>query len=119
MTWTFKDRYNPTRSITIHSETAELIKNLVKTLPDFRHYCGLNRVDQKKMISDHGIKLAKVIYIHTQINYCSGTHNLLDDLSYNEYCEFIKKNFANIHPLFAIKNYADCISSIRSDSESI
>ncbi len=117
MTWTFKDRYNPTKQVTIDGEFPQLLKMLEATFFDFRYHNSLSTSAQKEFISKKGVTFAKVIYIHTQISYCLGTHSCQEDFFYNYYCKTVKKLFVDVHPMFAMKKYAEYISLIRSDNE--
>ena len=119
MTWTFKDRYNPTRKITIDAEFPLLLQMLEATFFDFRYHNSLSTSAQKELISKKGVTFAKVIYIHTQISYCLGTHSCQKDFFYNYYCKTVKKLFVDVHPMFAMKKYAEYIALIRSDNEII
>ncbi len=119
MTWTFKDRYNPTRIVTIDGEFPVLLKMLEETFYDFRFQNSLNTSAQKELILKKGVIFAKVIYIHTQISYCLGTHSCQEDFFYNYYCKTVKKHFIDVHPMFAMKKYAELIALIRSDNELI
>lgn len=74
MTWTFRDRYNPTKQVTIDGEFPQLLKMLEATFFDFRYHNSLSTSAQKEFISKKGVTFAKVIYIHTQISYCLGSN---------------------------------------------
>lgn len=119
MTWIFKDRYNPTKQVTIDGEFPQLLKMLEATFFDFRYHNSLSTSAQKEFISKKGVTFAKVIYIHTQISYCLGTHSCQEDFFYNYYCKTVKKLFIDVHPMFAMKKYAEYIALIRSDNEII
>ncbi|MFJ4115164.1 hypothetical protein ACIPV9_01880 [Pseudomonas psychrophila] len=117
MAWTFKDRYNPTRQITIDDEIPLLLKRLGETFQDFRYHNSLSTLEQKELILKKGATFAKIIYIHTQVSYCLGTHDCQKDFHYQHYCKVVKKNLINVHPMFALKKYAEYISLIRNDNE--
>lgn len=117
MTWTFKDRYNPNRQITIGDEIPLLLKSLDETFQDFRYHNSLGTSEQKELILKKGVTFAKIIYIHTQISYCLGTHGCQEEFFYQYYCRTVKKHFINVHPMFALKKYAEYISLIRNDNE--
>ncbi len=119
MTWTFKDRFNSEKFITVNDDFPRILKLLGETFQDFRHHNCMGRPAQKKLISSRGSGFAKAIYIHTQISYCLGTHDCLEDAEYEHYCTTVKKHFIDVHPLFAMRAYAECISLISSDNESI
>jgi len=117
MTWTFKDRYNPDRKVIIDQDFPQLLKILEETFLDFKHYNSVSTPAQKELIRKKGIIFAKSIYIHTQISYCLGTHNCQEDHLYNYYCATVKKLLINVHPMFAMKKYADYISFIRNENK--
>lgn len=119
MAWIFKDRYNPTRQVIIDSEFPLLLEMLEETFYDFRYHNSLSVAQQKELVSKSGANFAKVIYIHTQISYCLGTHGCQEDFLYNYYCKTVKKHFIDIHPMFAMKKYAEFLALIRSDNEII
>lgn len=119
MTWTFKDRYNPSRQVTIDGEFPLLLQMLEETFYDFRYHNSLSISAQKEFISKKGVAFAKAIYIHTQISYCLGTHSCQEDFFYSYYCKTVKKHFIDVHPMFAMKKYAEYIALIRSDNEII
>lgn len=119
MSWTFKDRYNPTRQITIDGDFPLILQILEETFYDFRYHNSLSISAQKEFISQKGVTFAKVIYVHTQISYCLGTHSCQEEFFYNYYCKTVKKHFIDVHPMFAMKKYAEYIALIRSDNELI
>lgn len=118
MTWTFKDRFNPTRFITIGDDFPTLLKQLEGTFEAFRDYNSLNAETQKKRLLDEGITFSKMIAIHTKISYCLGTHDCQEDFYYEYYCTVVKKHFIEVHPLFAIKKYAEFIAFIKNQNGS-
>ena len=117
MIWIFKDRHNPDKNVIIDKESLKHLKLLEETFSDFRHYNSLSAPAQKKLIKEKGASFGKVIFIHTQISYCLGTHNCQEDSSYNYYCNTVKKFLIDVHPMFAMKKYAEYISLIRNDNE--
>lgn len=118
MTWTFKDRFNPHRRITIDGEFLTLLIHLEDTFEDFRYYNSLDADAQNQLTNDKGVIFAKVIFIHTQISYCLGTHDCQEDFYYEFYCTTVRKYLVNVHPRFAMKKYAEFISYIQSENES-
>ena len=119
MSWTFKDRFKPTRLITINDDFPQLLKRLEDTFQAFRDYNSLDAAAQNKLILEKGATFAKVIFIHTQISYCLGTHDCQEDFYYEFYCTTVKKYLIEVHPLFAMKKYAEFIAFIKRENESI
>ena len=117
MAWTFKDRYDSNRKISIDSEFFILLRVLEETLDDFQRHSNLNEKSKTKLISMKGINYAKAIYIHTQISYCLGAFDCNQDLYFDHYREVVRKHFINVHPVFAAKKYAECIALIRSEND--
>lgn len=119
MPWTFKDRFKPSRSITINDDFPQLLALLEETFQDFRDYNSLDAVAQTKRVLENGRTFAKVIFIHTQISYCLGTRDCQEDFYYDFYCNTVRKYFIDVHPMFAMKKYAEFIAFIKSETESI
>ena len=119
MRWIFKDRFNPKRLIIIDNDFSVLLKKLGETFEDFRNYNSMDSAEQKKLISNQGINFAKTIYIHTQISYCLGTHNCQKEIHYDYYCHTVKKYLIDVHPIFAMKKYAEFVAFIDSENDSI
>ncbi len=117
MTWTFKDRFNSNNLVIIDDDFPQLLKRLEGTFFDFRTYASLDTTAQNKLIKHEGIIFAKTIYIHTQISYCLGTHDCKEDFYYEFYCNTVKKHFTEIHPMFAMKKYAEFIAFINGENE--
>ena len=119
MTWTFKNRFNPNKLITIDNDIPKVLKKLGETFEDFRTYSSLDTSKQNELILNQGVNFAKAIYIHTQVSYCLGTHNCQTEHIYNYYCTTVKKTLLEVHPIFAMKKYAEFVAFIDSENESI
>lgn len=51
MAWTFKDRFNPNKLITINDDFPTLLKQLEGTFEAFRDYNSLDTAAQKKRLT--------------------------------------------------------------------
>ena len=72
MAWTFKDRYKPTRMITVDDDVAERLKRLEDTFDAFRAHNALDVAARKQQLLNEGIEFARAMLMHTHISYCLG-----------------------------------------------
>lgn len=119
MAWVFKDRYKPTRMITVDDDVAERLQRLEDTFQAFRAHNALDVATRKQQLLDEGYEFAKAILMHTKISYCLGTYDCEEDVYFNYYCDAVRKHLINVHPVFAMRKYAEYIAFIRNQNESI
>ncbi|AOA06677.1 hypothetical protein [Pseudomonas sp. TMW 2.1634] len=119
MAWTFKDRYKPNRMITVDDDVAERLKRLEDTFEAFRAHNALDVDARKQQLLDEGYEFARAMLMHTHISYCLGTYDCEEDVYFDYYCETVRKHLINVHPVFAMRKFAEFIAFIKNQNESI
>lgn len=117
MAWTFKDRYKPTRTVTVDSDVPAKLRRLGETFEAFRQFNGFTPAEQRQALESIGGDYSTLIKMHTTISFCIGTYDVEDDFYYSYYCKAVRTQLIDVHPAFAAKKFSEYICFMRHQNE--